>query len=288
MMTSRSSHRGFVLILTLVLIVIASVTLAAVARRSMATALNAQCHQDDLQRHWGTLSLTAAILPHAEQILKTAEQDLDQPVAHVNIQCLLGDMAFELTLADEQAKANVNTLLATRSRRSVYDNVRQLATDSDTALPPEVRSLAIFDAGKHDKKIQSFGELFETCSTASLHAAAAQLTCWGNGKLHWHRTPPLVLREVLEPLADHTAIQQLIDLRQMDVVPNVNEAIAGLEDVNKSSRQALTRLLTETSGCHSLWITMTDKHRQWDHLAVLETAHDRQPGGKTAQWHFEW
>jgi hypothetical protein len=69
---------------------------------------------------------------------------------------------------------------------------------------------------------------------------------------------------------------------------DIDQAVAQLEGVTRSGREALVRMLTRASRCHSLWITTTNEHRRWDRLAVAETPDPDLPGARGSNWEFEW
>ena len=66
----RSSRDAFVLVMVLVLLVVAALSLAGVARRSLESAEEAATAQEDLQRRWGVLSVLRLYLPSAESLME--------------------------------------------------------------------------------------------------------------------------------------------------------------------------------------------------------------------------
>src|SRR3954467_10927434 len=105
------NRRGYVLILALGLLALAATLLVGVARASLRHAVEAREAVDGLQRRIGVVSCQAAILPHAQDLLIRQEQRRKAVVASLHTSVTLGGQRFELTVADEQAKANVNALL---------------------------------------------------------------------------------------------------------------------------------------------------------------------------------
>ena len=133
---SRTGSRGYVLILTLFLLVIAAVAMVGVVRASMGRALAAVDAQRDLQRRWGTVSCARTLLPRAESILNAAEQRTGRPAAAVDIALTLGGQPFALTVADEQAKLNVNALYESGKRPAVERAARDAAPGLAVRLRP--------------------------------------------------------------------------------------------------------------------------------------------------------
>src|SRR4051812_49740737 len=104
-------RRGYILLTTLALLVLSSTLLVTLARSSILRSLEAKQSHQDLQRRWGQISCQRALLPHAETILLNHEKRYQRPFATLSSTVQLGALEFNLTLADEQAKANVNALL---------------------------------------------------------------------------------------------------------------------------------------------------------------------------------
>jgi|GEM_PF-1033965 len=114
----RSQH-GFALLLTLVLLMIAAVTLSQVARQSAGDALHALDASEALQRRWAVTSCRATLLPRAAGVLASAaygpEDDEGSPLTlarrqppgtDLRVSCELAGVAYELVFTDEQAKYN--------------------------------------------------------------------------------------------------------------------------------------------------------------------------------------
>ena len=62
-------RRGFVLLMVLVLIAIAAMILAGIARHSLGLALEASDARQSLQDRWATVSLERAVLGRVDKIL---------------------------------------------------------------------------------------------------------------------------------------------------------------------------------------------------------------------------
>src|SRR3982750_969566 len=102
---------GYVLILTLALLVLAATLMVAVARAAGDHAMLARQEQAGLQRRWGAVSCRAALLPSADQILVRAELQAHRPVPIHRARLQLGAQTFDVAIGDEQAKTNVNALI---------------------------------------------------------------------------------------------------------------------------------------------------------------------------------
>ena len=101
-----------------------------------------------MQRRWGATSCQRVFLERAEDILKQFSDDPNQdtnrdeknPPDHATAKIVLGGMTFDLLLADENAKLNLNSVYRLRSADEVRRIVRESA-DSGGRL--EVRLLPL-------------------------------------------------------------------------------------------------------------------------------------------------
>ena len=73
MIARQAQPRGYVLVLTLAVLMLASSLLVGIARVSLEHATEARRVQNELQRRWAMASVRTAILPFAEKILTHQE-----------------------------------------------------------------------------------------------------------------------------------------------------------------------------------------------------------------------
>src|SRR5690349_6208254 len=113
--------------MTLVLIAITGLLLAGLARRSMQLALDAAEAQQELQRRWGGITCQRYAFKHADRLLSEPAVAIDDQNAlpptrlkYASFQLELGGVRFDLLLADENAKANLNTIYERRDRTFLY------------------------------------------------------------------------------------------------------------------------------------------------------------------------
>ncbi len=109
-MRKNANNSGFALIIVLVVLTIAGTILAAAARRCGSSALAAGASERKLQVKWGSLSCRKIGLAAAEDILQADANRSDAPAITARRKIVLGGMNFDLIIADEQAKANVNLM----------------------------------------------------------------------------------------------------------------------------------------------------------------------------------
>src|SRR6185295_2157818 len=117
-------RKGYILLTTLALLVLSSTLLVTLARSSIARTLQARQSIEDLQRRWGQISTQRALLPHAESILANQERLHQRAFATYRASVQLGAQVFDLVLADEQARTNVNALLDLTDKPATESHLR--------------------------------------------------------------------------------------------------------------------------------------------------------------------
>jgi hypothetical protein len=237
---TRSPHRGYVLIVTLGLLVLSASLLVAIGHAAVRHALAARLAADRLQRHWGQVSCSKAVLPFAEGILINAELELHQPVAVYHARLQLGDQLFTLIISDEQAKANVNSMLemASEDKFTVESRIRQALSGS--GLPPAAIRLHLAklpsraatqpagqpgDSGLVRQWVSGLGQIFDDVPPEKLlqgvaHAPVEQVTCFGSGGTNMMRAPEsaLVLAAAWSSLTQ-SDISSIIEMRNARLAP---------------------------------------------------------------------
>jgi hypothetical protein len=299
-MRRRRNERGFVLLMVLLVLVISATVLAATARRCGQDALRAAQAQRQLQWHWGALSIRAAALPRAEQLL-LQERDArpDEVVLEARRTLVLGDMRFVVLAADEAAKADANALWRERGSRGLSQTLQALQADASQPIPVRLRPQETADE-KSDGAPATFRSLDAVVAlphprdwvgTDEAEGAALRrrITCWGGGKLNVARADLVVLHEVLAECLTPSQIADLDALRrQPDVEFSLAHASGSLGLTPEQLRQ-LKSLATDTPGRHSLWIRADGGARSWSRLYVEEDAHDRAADdAQAAERTFDW
>jgi len=147
-MRDAARQSGFVLVLTLVLVLLAGVALAGMARRSMESALAAEQAARALKRRWAVETMRSTLLPRASGILDRAErgaaaqrerppetpyetgsrQYANFPMKRLKLSCTLAGLDYTVIVTDEQAKLNANTLLPNRTRGEAQGELERFLT----------------------------------------------------------------------------------------------------------------------------------------------------------------
>lgn len=281
------NDRGYVLVLTLAVLVLAASALVSSGRLAVRHASAAREAERGLQRRVGVASCRAAILPWAEEILAVHEVERKTPLVQHRAAVRLGEFTFDLIIADEQAKANVNTLLESAAPAVVENRIREAL--SGTGL---LRAVVLRPVRLRERLVVSgIGQIFDRVGPQELLeprggklAATELLTCWGSGAINVRRASEASLRLALSPPWTLLDVSRLLEARRELFGPRgtVGAKITGPASsaVQPSPLDLLARLLrtaqirtgpaglTVGSTCHSLWIVVRDGRRQWYHLAV--------------------
>jgi hypothetical protein len=317
----RPVRRGYVLLTTLALLVLASTLLVAVGRSAVDRTLLARQTQANLQRKWGTISARSALLPHAEEILSRLEAGGGGGVPTYRTDIELAGDEYTLIISDEQAKANVNVLLDDSEKSDVEARIRESLTGSGIgnavllhpaqALVPTNQPQDPADQNAPTALITGLGQIFnnlppERLAIGSAQAgagAAANITCWGNGAINIMRAPEAALRLALGQALTKLEISRLVTQRDFITAlsradrlpgamlgpttpanndPDPVNRLLNLARIGPEKRNRVS--LTSHSSCFSLWIVMTDPHRSWSSLYVSDTSNP----AATRAWSFVW
>ncbi|MCC7407852.1 MAG: hypothetical protein IT442_07260 [Phycisphaeraceae bacterium] len=283
--------RGFALILTLMLLVIAGAALGVVTRLSLSRAADAAHAQEALQLRWGAISLQNLLLSRPENVLQEAEESSEIPLPFVRGTLELGGVPFTWTVADEQAKVNLNAILAHHDLTQATAVAGRVAVAVGQAVSAEPRPLRsssstatntpASDASESSKDVTgsfgSFEQVYPRATPEELfglelgpdHGVTAYLTLWGDGTLNFHRADAQTMAEACQPTLNAGAIGELISLRTRRPNITVAEAISQIE-LKDDQRKAATELLTDRSTCYSVLLTAQGRHRSWHRLVVIE------------------
>lgn len=272
----RHARRGYVLVMALAMITLAGFLLAGVARSSLSAATEACDAREELQRRWGAISCQRVFLNQAPAIFQALDElsagnAPGRPEGRLMAgEITLGKMVFELRLADECAKANLNAAYA---RRGGAAAVKKLCREfAGGALPLELRPAATNQARGFD----SWGQVFAADESAAPEAmprllaeATQRLTCWGSGKLNVRRAPDDVLRSVARLVVSQKAANDLVGVRRRNADGDLKKWLSAI-DIAQQSRRKLAQVLSEDSNCYSLWITASTPQRRRHELVVCE------------------
>jgi Tfp pilus assembly protein PilX len=298
--------RGYVLLMTIALLVLASTLLVAVGRSAVDHVLLARRDQDELQRRWGIISARSALLPYSEEILSRLEASDNASHPSYRASIHLGDSQYTLIISDEQAKANINALIDDTDKSAVEDEIREVLSGSGLGNSVILRLSPVADdsassSAQSDSQIgptrwvTGLGQIFDNIPPEKLTGrdddtgAAADVTCWGSGAINLMRAREPAMRLALGRELTKLEISRLISAR--DALTQISRTDRLTVDESTSSSppkgdaDPIHRLLdaatidpkersqlqlTAHSTCHSLWIIVQDRQRAWRSLYVAD------------------
>jgi hypothetical protein len=281
---SRGDRDGFVLLVTLVLLTLSALAMIAMSRAAMLRARAARDDQAELQRRWGEITCSRFILPQCSAVLQQAELQSQRPLALCRQSLTLGQETFDLTFCDESAKADVASLITRQGMQQAEETVRRLSLGSPLAAG-NVRLRISQDNGGP----RCFGDVFDGASPQILFnhelgpSPMEVLTCWTGGQVNIHRATEDVLREACAGALNLTQIHLLAELQKTQPSISVDDALNQLQ-VTAEHRRAAEDILTDSSGCYSLWIQCRMPRRSYWSLSI---APGNQAAGSRALC-FEW
>ncbi len=274
-MTRPHRHHGYVLLLTLLVLALAATALAAVSRASVSRAAQSVRREEELQRRWATLSTRHTLLPQAERLLGQAERSTRRPQQQWTLRLDLAGHTYELVIADEQAKLNVNALLRERGAARAQRDVRDALRAAGSPLTPRFVGVsaaqpslaARLDSPEAQSPLDSFGQVFPGVAPEALPSSL--ITCWGDGSLNFRRASAVALTQYCAPQIDTLAMQRFLELR--DGSPDAPlEVLLNRLQLPQSASEDLEERLTDASACHSIWISARTPQRSWYYFTVSD------------------
>jgi hypothetical protein len=316
----KYNRRGYVLVMTLGLLMLAATLLVTLGRASTARVLASKTEQRELQRRWAVVSCRNAVLPFSVDILAKQEALQNRPIPGFRVSIVLGDQRYTLLVSDEQAKANVNLLLEHSDKSRAEARLREALSGSGLGnsifLRPEPRVHAEVPPSAPGQPpsrpelpswLSGFGQVFtnvgpERLVAGGVTAPVSQLTCWGSGAVNIMRVSESALRLAATPALTNIECGRLIDARNKAFAPrntraspNLPTAAAAparnLDAVGNLLAQArvdpkarLNLPLTSTSTCYSLWIIRQDRERSEYWLFVSDESRPQSPRIEAFSW----
>ncbi|MEM8738836.1 MAG: hypothetical protein AAGG38_10225 [Planctomycetota bacterium] len=278
-------HRGYVLLLTLVLLAMVATGLAGIARRSHAAALEANRLERDAQRRWLATS-ARQLLPEADQLLIAWNEASATSSASARAEFDLGHHRVSLTLGDEQAKANLNTLWTRYDPAVVRAKATALAASSrnGSGSTPHLRPIGAFEAKAAGTSLDwpAFVSLEQVLTADGLHrllqtpspetSLLDYVTLWGGGRLRIDRASRPALEAVLTPLLSPGQVDRFLAERFEN--PPLGSRVTDVSGLRLTDRQReqLTGYITAKSSCFSVRLRLDDQRRIYTHLAVRQKA----------------
>lgn len=250
--------------MTLALIAMAGLVLVGLARYSLSVSAEVRRARNDLQGRWGTKTLSQCLLIRSEHIL---QQQADSEalakstdvVARPFVQTLqLGELEFRIVLDDESRKLNVNRLYVTGGSDEVYLAAHDLGLSGHwLSLNPSPSRVG----NSRYRPYDSWGQVFALDEVSLgepivpwLQTRTADITCWGDGRIHFASASDNVLHLAALRAAGPITATQLVTLRRRNPELSLKEVLDQL-DTRHDAKARLKGWLRDRANCFSLWIT---------------------------------
>ena len=287
-MTRRPRRNGYILLMTLALIAISSIALAGMARHSMNRALEANREEKRLQLKWLRATATDSIVSSAAAALPIVPAQAGE-VSTASLKSTRTQMnlpsgwSLSVTVSDESAKANLQTLLRFR------EPGKALAGELLRSHALLTQFLGSASESTKSRAIRNWGDVFEypagqsSVDTArSIRNATKEITCWGDGRINLERASSDLVQSVCQLVASDEVAREFVARLRAHGAKDLNKLTTGLE-VNEGELQALRNIVSNQSRCYSLWLEINLQEQTWTTLHVLDkTAGD---GGNLV---FRW
>ena len=273
--------------MALMVLVVAGVMLAAMARQSCREALLAGAAQEQLQARWGSRGLEAAILPQANDIF-LSQLDSGGPIStRIDARFDLGGMTFQAVLSDEQAKLDANTIYRVQGPQGLIATVGALQADAANPLkialtptPPIASRPSSTRPALEQVEFTSLQQIFRFDHPRQLLAPAdkgggiaGRLTCWTMGKVNLARADALVLKTQLAGVLTAEQVDQMLQYRHDHPDVKLADVVTELE-LSGAKAQDLQNLLTEESASYSLWVVAHTPTRDYYRFYIYASHED--------------
>jgi len=318
-MRKSSTQPGYVLLMALVLILLAGVALAGLARRSLVRAVEVEGTLEDLQRRWAVTTCRATLLGRTEKLIDRAERGkakdgspsetyLNSPMPELHIACTLAGIDYELVFTDEQTKLNLNELLDQEGRASLRSILVRLIERSGAGRSTNVHLRPLtFGTGAARSTtglppFGGYGQIFDDARPQDLLGTedhpglAVAVTCWGDGRINLRRASPAVLEQVCGTCIEKDAIAALLAARDRDPYRALSALLTEVDEIDDHQRTTLSQRLTDRSTCHGLWVIVRQPQRSFYTLAIAvtcgpspaETDDETSAAAVRRIYEFEW
>ena len=259
MTPTRVKPRGYVLVMTLLVLVIAAVALSAVTAESHQHAMAARTAQDELQRRWAALSCEQTLLPRIPVILASGEKPRGRMVHMLE----LGGQKLMLVLGDEQAKANVNLLAQFMDATTLRETLNQLTGPGVAIdlLPTVTKTKDKSGKETATASFASYGQVFGETPPAKLagnvSSITGRLTCWGDTKLNTKAASPLAVRAIAATVLDKPELLRF-DQAQKKSPDAAWRDLFVTANILPDKVKTMESRVTEGCACSSLWVVPDD------------------------------
>lgn len=272
-------RRGVVLVIALLLIALSCLILVGTARQSLLAVSASLDAEQELQRRWGAFSCKQTLFPIAEEYfdrIESTSADLEQRPYVAALLIELGDIEFDLLLADEDAKLKLNSAWRHAGIAGVRESIRALSSERLPTLAIRARQ------PESGNVLDSWGQIFvldelthPTSTAASLRNFAKNASCWGDGRINVRRAPDDIVSATCGWGLSEQQTRKLLALRRQMHWLELSELMQRMA-LREAEVEAFSNLLKNDSSHYSLWITMRSTERtEYEFIVTGNTMSER-------------
>ncbi len=307
----RKPRPGYVLMTVIAVSILVITCLSLLARQSLRMGLKAADQERMLQKRWGSLSLQRTLLANAERIFERLEEENERqgsdttPV--IRSKLVLGEVTFDLLLADEDAKLPLNTLYHHVGLKKTEESISRVAGSNVTLATRLIPAVEPMQISREKKRVsvsddeenesaedvpdafRSWGEVFDLTtlgkragSQTSLQSSTTNLTCWGSGQLNFRRASDEAILALASVVVQDGKARRV--LQRYRASPTASLSTLLLSEVSDQQKQRqLQTIFSETSTNFSIWI---DAHSRSGPPLRTFTVMKRDPDGVVQHQRF--
>ena len=280
----QSTRRGMILLTTIAAIVIVSLALVGLTRRSLRLHSESIKVVSTLQHKWARRSVASALLRRSREILiPESSHQVYEPLSGT---VQLGDCECEFILDDETRKVNLNAVYQTKPS-AVTETIGSLNSTAGQFVqlrPTTAAASARNQREENDDSIpsvfQSWGQVFRindlatnTASISKLAALTGDVTCWGSGQLCIRTAPYINVYAICKLVVSDRVAQRIAGAVEANPVQTLPVLL--LQYVkSEEERQRLSKLLTQQPTTFSVWTLIKSPHFTTQEFTVMQVDAD--------------
>ncbi len=310
--SSGRPRDGYVLLVVIAVSVLVITALGTLAKQSLRRGLEAADAERSLQKRWGAFTLERVLLVDAPKVFALLEETAAKltpgvpPPTTIRAALTLNGVTFDLLLADEDAKLNLNTLYHHVGEQRTQQAISEIVgpgAGSTMRLVPAVKPMMMSRESRRTTQeseedgaelmipdaFRSWGEIFDLGSMeaqigsdAALPNLTTDITCWGTGQLNIRRASDQAILAVASSVVQDGGAQRLLT-RYRESPKATLGVLLQTEISSQRNRDQLSTMLSEASTNFSVWIDASAKgsgSQRW--FAVMR----RDEEGVTRQTRF--
>ena len=302
-MKNNRTRPAYILLVVLAVMVLVVTVLSTLSQISLRRGLAAADAKVRLQQRVGIHSIERVVLSRAAKVFDRLEKEsLDgglppPPPRQLRSVVTFGGVTFDVLLADEDAKADLNLMYHLMGKQRTESAVMELVGPSvasavrldPAAAPVGDRWLADqVDPDDSDteppeipRAFRSWGEVFDlnrlaavVGDDAALPNVTATMTCFGSGGLNLRRAPDSAMLATLSGSLSRAGADRFVS-RYRDNPMIALDVLIEQESKTETDRIKLRRLLSTSSSHFSVWIDASTLSRGSQRMhGVVRTVDD--------------